>query len=383
MALDFVDQLNGVASSLYAAVFDHTDWVGAVASLRQSLQSDHAAIGFVDHRASKAQVLLHGECGPKYEQLYHDLGDVNPFLPAMRTLSPGGIVVDEHLVDRDTFANSVFFSAWMRPQAQHSAIVLKVASRDGIDGYFMASRGGRSPKYRAEEIVALSAVSAALTQAIGLHVRFSARMLEQTGQALDGRGIGWMAVEPGGKIMWSNAKAAELLDRPDTAVTSGQGRLLLTQPHQMRQLQAAIRAASEDDGLIRRGTDMIATRIETGHAVAVSVIPANNLFVQGLPTLRGAYIAVQDLSQRLLPGFEERIRSMFNLTSKEAVLAAALCSGQSLAEAAAGRNISVPTARSQLAQLFHKTGTSRQSQLVALLLSVLPIPYLVDEQRRG
>jgi DNA-binding CsgD family transcriptional regulator len=37
------------------------------------------------------------------------------------------------------------------------------------------------------------------------------------------------------------------------------------------------------------------------------------------------------------------------------------------------RGISIPTARTQLAQLFRKTNTTQQSQLVAMLLGILPI----------
>jgi DNA-binding NarL/FixJ family response regulator len=374
MALDFVGQLNGVTSSLYAAVFDDGGWSHAVASLRQMLHSDLAAIGFIDHRSGRTQVLLHGDCGPKFERLYNEMVEVNPFMPFLRGLPPGGVVVDEQLVDPGTFENTAFFSQWMRPQAQHSGLVIKVAERDGIDGYFMASRGGHSSKYRVEEIKALSALSSALTHAVSLHVRLSARMLEQTGQVLDGRGIGWMAVEPSGRIIWRNGKAEALLERSDAALKSPGGRLVLTQPHQTQQLQAAIRAASTDDGLLRRGTDMIATQVETGHAVALSIIPADNLFVQGLPALRGAYIGMKDLSERLPPGFEERIRSMFDLTPKEAMLATALASGQGLGEAAAQRHIAMATARSQLAQLFRKTGTSQQSQLVSVLLAIASMP---------
>ena len=66
---------------------------------------------------------------------------------------------------------------------------------------------------------------------------------------------------------------------------------------------------------------------------------------------------------------------MFDLTPREAQLAAALAMGQTVAEAAASRGISMPTARTQLVQLFRKTGTSQQSQLVSLLLSVLPVPH--------
>lgn len=61
------------------------------------------------------------------------------------------------------------------------------------------------------------------------------------------------------------------------------------------------------------------------------------------------------------------LRGLFDLTAAEATLAALLAAGQTLAEAALDRGVSIPTARSQLAQIFRKTGTRQQSELVALL----------------
>jgi DNA-binding CsgD family transcriptional regulator len=66
------------------------------------------------------------------------------------------------------------------------------------------------------------------------------------------------------------------------------------------------------------------------------------------------------------------LRGLFDLSAAETKLAAALASGQTLKAAAASRFISMPTARSQLAQIFHKTGTHQQSELVALLKSAYP-----------
>lgn len=63
-----------------------------------------------------------------------------------------------------------------------------------------------------------------------------------------------------------------------------------------------------------------------------------------------------------------RLRADFGLTRAEARLALALAAGRSLAEAAElfGRKLS--TIRSQLQQIFAKTGASRQAELVVLLL---------------
>ncbi|MET3583200.1 DNA-binding CsgD family transcriptional regulator [Mesorhizobium robiniae] len=60
---------------------------------------------------------------------------------------------------------------------------------------------------------------------------------------------------------------------------------------------------------------------------------------------------------------------LFDLTPAEARLAAALAAGRSVHEAATEIGIAVKSARTYLERIFRKTGTSRQSQLVALLTS--------------
>ena len=93
----------------------------------------------------------------------------------------------------------------------------------------------------------------------------------------------------------------------------------------------------------------------------------------GLPVGRAVAIVVQDLAARISPRLEAQIRALFGLTASEAVLAAALASGQTLKQAADERAVSMATARTHLAQVFRKTGTSQQSQLVALLRGILPV----------
>ena len=60
---------------------------------------------------------------------------------------------------------------------------------------------------------------------------------------------------------------------------------------------------------------------------------------------------------------------LYGLTPAEARLAAALVAGQSLADFAAGRKITDNTARWTLKQVFAKTDTRRQAELVRRLLT--------------
>jgi DNA-binding CsgD family transcriptional regulator len=64
-----------------------------------------------------------------------------------------------------------------------------------------------------------------------------------------------------------------------------------------------------------------------------------------------------------------RLRAEFGLTKAEARLALGLARGWSLATAAEAFDVKLTTVRSQLQQVFSKTGTSRQAEFVAMLLS--------------
>src|SRR5437660_4490451 len=67
-----------------------------------------------------------------------------------------------------------------------------------------------------------------------------------------------------------------------------------------------------------------------------------------------------------VPSKELLVRA-FNLTPAEIRLAQHLARGESLEEIAPRVRVKISTARSQLAQIFSKTGVKRQPKLVALL----------------
>lgn len=66
------------------------------------------------------------------------------------------------------------------------------------------------------------------------------------------------------------------------------------------------------------------------------------------------------------------LEQAFGLTSAEARLVSTLCAGGSLANAAEKLGITLNTAKTQLASVFSKTNTSRQSELVSLVTSLPP-----------
>ncbi len=67
----------------------------------------------------------------------------------------------------------------------------------------------------------------------------------------------------------------------------------------------------------------------------------------------------------------ERLRDAFDLTDAEGRLAARLAAGEGLRSAAHSLGITYGTARARLAEIFQKTDTRRQGELINLLLTTL------------
>ena len=92
------------------------------------------------------------------------------------------------------------------------------------------------------------------------------------------------------------------------------------------------------------------------------------LFEAGSQCAKRLYLEAHSLPR------SEALRSLYSLTGAEIELVELLCDGNSLEEAADRRGVTMNTARSQLKQIFFKTSTSRQSELVRLVLAgIAPI----------
>jgi DNA-binding CsgD family transcriptional regulator len=92
-----------------------------------------------------------------------------------------------------------------------------------------------------------------------------------------------------------------------------------------------------------------------------------------LSTFRpAAWVIISDPeAEKPLPA--ARLRAVFGLTEAEARLAALLAGGDDLRSAAEKLGITYGTARVRLAQIFQKTETRRQGELIKLLLSAVAI----------
>jgi DNA-binding CsgD family transcriptional regulator len=104
--------------------------------------------------------------------------------------------------------------------------------------------------------------------------------------------------------------------------------------------------------------------------VFVTPLPAASPFVHDWQTPL-ALILVMDAGKTLSP--LQLLGKLYDLSPTELRVASALLAGSSPEEYARQAGVTQHTVRSQLKSLFRKTGTRRQSELVAVLSRVPPL----------
>jgi DNA-binding CsgD family transcriptional regulator/PAS domain-containing protein len=185
--------------------------------------------------------------------------------------------------------------------------------------------------------------------------------------ALDQLPTGVILVDASGRVIFVNAAAERTLKAREGLSIEG-GRLsawLASETTALRALIAAAIGTSVGQAL-QPGGVMNVSRPQFERPLSVTVSPVPFTVKFGSLGHAGAAILISNPDQSKPPD-PAVLRSMFRLTGAESRLAVALCSGMSLAEAAEALTITRETAKSCLKQVFAKTGTRRQAELVAVI----------------
>ena len=192
-------------------------------------------------------------------------------------------------------------------------------------------------------------------------------------ETLDRIPLGLVLLDSGRQPVATNRSAREILALDD-GLTIDRSGPRASRPSENRALQEILRDATQlGPERIREGDVIAVSRPSGGRAFPVMVSPL--MSARELSVLHDA-VAVLYVSD--LEGNKEQpaevLRRLYSLSPAEAELVDLLCEGRTLDEAAQRRGVTTHTARSQLKQIFAKTGTNRQPELVRLALAcVAPI----------
>lgn len=303
--------------------------------------------------------------------------DVNVWMPVQTALPVGRINSTDEVLDRKIYLKSEFYNDYMRKEG---GLV------EGIGGVVMRESGGlatfathfddqisRHERRRAQIDRAIRVLSPHLQRALKLRDRFfEIRNLRDNLELLANKlEIPVLLLDAAGRCHLYNRAAEDMLR--DGVVRVGwerRIRLPLT-----NDVQLLLHTVADVLNAVAHKAQRIVVRGFDGRRLLLTIATVPTAWRD---VRQASLVSVKRMSVVIIDGYRsvqlddlERLRALFGLTLAEGLLAQEFMNGKSIQEVASERGLSRNTVRVQLAAVFQKTSTGRQSEMVSVLFRAL------------
>ena len=217
--------------------------------------------------------------------------------------------------------------------------------------------------FPSESCEALNLLRQDLERAFSLSALFALGQAQSTVKALQAVGLPAFVLTDDGGVIASNEEAGRVASAVSVRADS---RLRLRHTPSQAELEAAIAALGNQrvPGLISIPLPATAD----GPAYILNLIPTKHRR-EALFDRSSAILLVSAVGQ-VGPPDANLLCGLFNITLSEARIASDLARGLTLSESAAKHGPTIASARTYVKRALQKTGTEKQSELVALILSI-------------
>jgi DNA-binding CsgD family transcriptional regulator len=183
-------------------------------------------------------------------------------------------------------------------------------------------------------------------------------------RVLDQLCAGVIVTDNSGRVVEMN-RAAESIVQLDDGLKVSNDRLCARRAFETAKVAKLVAGATADAESRRAAGRMLVGRCDGLASYVLTVAPLHT--GMAVDDRRLALIVVVDPERH--SASERDLAELFGLSPAEARLAAALLTGKTLSQIAAGTDIRITTLRTQLGSILRKVGADRQSDLIRILSS--------------
>jgi DNA-binding CsgD family transcriptional regulator len=359
------ERFSDLLDSLYEAAGSESGWGAFFAKLARIVPFSVATFSLFDAQNSNYALQIGEGICPEARELYNQrYGAIDEWYRRAQFVVREGWVSDgRSLCSNGDLIRTEFYNDFIRKFGwlhECAAVIEMRASRMSV---MTMMRDSHRPEFSNAEIETLRTLVPHLKRALALRRRMVD--LQFCNQAktwiLDRVPFGAVLLSAAGRVLWANRHAAELAR--EGIIRLSQSGLHAICCREDAQLQALIRSAIAPLAPESGGGALMLEGIQN-RRIAV-LVTAVRMEIGGIAPAVAIFLA--DDGTRSGPR-AELLRRLFKLTPAEGRLADRLADGVSLDDAAGLLGITVGTARTQLKSVFLKTETSRQAELVRLLV---------------
>lgn len=362
--------LSAVIGDVYDAAVDPSLWPRSLERCC-SFVGGHSAVLYRHDAATKNSAALHiWNDDPHYTQLYFEKYiSLNPVFPAATCIEAGLVYTPTDLVSKAEFVRTQFYKEWLAPQGivDVAAVTLEKSATGSsvLDIRRNWTHGSVDESARSRLALLVPHLQRAVS--VGRLFDQSRTQQAQLRRTLDHTEGAVFLVRSEGQIALANAQGRLMLDNRDL-MSDRHGTLTAIQPEANTRLHSLIGAIACDDHRPSGVTSAVLLSSGAQQRWYAHVLPLTAGQRRQVGARRGAAAAVfvrKDAATNAAP--LEALAQQFHLTASEVRVLDALLKANGVKAVATLLGVSQATVKTHLHNLFTKTGTTGQSELVKLV----------------
>jgi len=366
-----LDEYDRLLAALYQGALESPPWQSALQLLRDQLKSGHVTLMLRPPSPESTGVMINTGAVTQqgvdsYETHFFAL---DPFV----RLSEGQVVTAEELIGKQWLQSTVY-QEYLKPLDVRHLLGADIYTKDGIECRLRITRGHDAAPFSEADKNLVKRLLPHLKRSIQIHAQLDFLECERAlfAGAVNRLLLGMVSFDQNGAIIETNPEARRILSEKDGIWLAGNN-LCLDNSQESRDLQRLLRQALSGASINDEGPGMVEAMAVTrpsGRAklgVLVKAVPMGQFSES--KQRPAVVVFLRDPESNAAQPSQELVRRLFGLTRMEAQLALLLTEGLTLDEAAEKMNVRRNTARTHLRSIFCKTGVTRQTMLVRLLLN--------------
>lgn len=366
-------ECNDLIKALYQGPLEEQPWQTFLRLFRDAVTADFATLLLRPPKQGDSGIVLNAAVlSPEVYQAYNE----NYFaLDSFVNLPHGEVVTLREYMDEAELESSEYFLRYMQPIGVHHIMGADLTDTSGMNVRLRVTRGELAGDFGAREKAICALILPHLLQSIELNsqIQHSQTEREVLENAIDQLAMGRLVLDEGGRVLRANAAAQKLL-AAKRGISLKNERLHLSSHNDnqaFKQLLDEVMQAhlKREPGFVR------AFRLDqqSGNSLGLLLRPMPQAKTSEGFQQPAIAIFISDPDQRREAPAHILVQ-LFGFTPAESRLALLLANGLTLDESSAELEVSRNTAKSHLSSIFSKTGVTRQTKLVQLILnSVAPM----------
>jgi DNA-binding CsgD family transcriptional regulator len=365
------ETLSRLIGQIYDASLDPTLWPHACESVCRFIGASAAGLVWQDTLRRAAQIYFAWGIDPHYSRVYCDTYvKLNPAFPTMLffDVEEAHSVVPD-CISREEYCRSRFGREWLLPQGLVDGLFSNVEKSASSHDMFLAVRSMSDGFADDETQRRFALVAPHVRRAVLIGHVIDRKSVEAAALAdsFDTLAAGMFLVDASGRILHANA-SGHMMAADANVVRAAGGRLGATEPRASQALLDAFAAAAAGDAALGRKGIAVPLKGRTGEPHVAHVLPLTSGARRRAGTAYSAAASVFVHRAVLdLPSPPEALAKEYRLTPAELRVLFAVVEVGGVPEVAETLGIAETTVKFHLRQLFAKTGTHRQADLVRLV----------------